>query len=84
MPGERLLRLMRSITGATRVVAVIGDPARYSLSPTMHNAAFAACDLVPPIEARVDKEPADGGKKANVKHSSANFRLVQMAVSASA
>lgn len=36
---------MRSITGATRVVAVIGDPARYSLSPTMHNAAFAACDL---------------------------------------
>ncbi len=36
---------MRSITGATRVVAVIGDPARHSLSPTMHNAAFAACDL---------------------------------------
>ena len=36
---------MRPITGATRVVAVIGDPARHSLSPTMHNAAFDACDL---------------------------------------
>lgn len=32
-------------TGATRLVAVIGDPVRHSLSPAMHNAAFRALDL---------------------------------------
>jgi shikimate dehydrogenase len=32
-------------TGSTRVCAVIGDPVRHSLSPTLHNAAFAACGL---------------------------------------
>ncbi len=36
----------RSITGAaTSVAAVIGSPIRHSLSPVIHNAAFAACDL---------------------------------------
>jgi shikimate dehydrogenase len=34
-----------SISGATRLAAVIGDPARHSLSPALHNAAFAACSL---------------------------------------
>ncbi|MHB1535820.1 MAG: shikimate dehydrogenase [Acidimicrobiales bacterium] len=29
-------------TAATRVAAVIGDPVRHSLSPVLHNAAFAA------------------------------------------
>src|SRR5688572_25916274 len=33
------------ITGATRVVGVIGDPVRHSLSPAIHNAAFAALGL---------------------------------------
>jgi shikimate dehydrogenase len=32
-------------SGATRVAAVIGDPIRHSLSPTIHNAAFRALDL---------------------------------------
>src|SRR4029077_9307738 len=32
-------------TGHTRVAAVIGDPVRHSLSPTIHNAAFRALDL---------------------------------------
>lgn len=32
-------------TGNTRVVGVIGDPVRHSLSPTLHNAAFRALDL---------------------------------------
>ena len=32
-------------TGATRMAAVIGDPVRHSLSPTLMNAAFAAVHL---------------------------------------
>ncbi len=31
-----------TVTGATRVGAVIGDPVAHSLSPIIHNAAFAA------------------------------------------
>ncbi len=33
------------ITGSTRVAAVIGDPVRHSLSPALHNAAFAQLGL---------------------------------------
>jgi shikimate dehydrogenase len=33
------------ISGSTRLAAVIGDPVRHSLSPAIHNAAFAAADL---------------------------------------
>ena len=33
------------ITGTTRVAGVIGSPARHSLSPTIHNAAFQAAGL---------------------------------------
>ena len=33
------------ITGATRLAAVIGHPVRHSLSPALHNAAFAAGGL---------------------------------------
>lgn len=32
-------------TGSTRLAAVIGDPVRHSLSPTLHNAAFRHLDL---------------------------------------
>ena len=32
-------------TGATRLAAVIGDPVRHSLSPAIHNAAFAVLGL---------------------------------------
>jgi shikimate dehydrogenase len=34
-----------SISGATKVAAVIGSPVAHSLSPVILNAAFAACDL---------------------------------------
>jgi shikimate dehydrogenase len=34
-----------AITGATRVAGVIGDPVRHSLSPVIHNAAFAETEL---------------------------------------
>lgn len=33
------------VTGATRLAGVIGDPVRHSLSPVLHNAAFAALGL---------------------------------------
>jgi shikimate dehydrogenase len=38
-PGQR------RITGRTRVAAVIGSPVAHSLSPAVHNAAFAAAGL---------------------------------------
>jgi shikimate dehydrogenase len=36
---------MTTVSGATRLAAVIGDPARHSLSPALHNAAFRALGL---------------------------------------
>jgi shikimate dehydrogenase len=36
---------MAQPTGSTRLAAVIGDPVRHSLSPLLHNAAFAALGL---------------------------------------
>jgi shikimate dehydrogenase len=33
------------ISGATRVAAVIGDPVRHSLSPALHNTAYAALGI---------------------------------------
>lgn len=33
------------LTARTRLAAVIGSPVQHSLSPALHNAAFAACDL---------------------------------------
>jgi shikimate dehydrogenase len=35
----------RPITGHTQLAAVIGAPVRHSISPAIHNAAFAAIDL---------------------------------------
>lgn len=37
--------MTRPITGSTRVAAVIGSPVHHSLSPALHNAAFAAAGL---------------------------------------
>jgi shikimate dehydrogenase len=36
---------MAAVQGKTRVVCIIGNPVRHSLSPIMQNAAFAACQL---------------------------------------
>ncbi len=36
---------MRSIKTSTRVCAIIGNPVAHSLSPAIHNAAFASLDL---------------------------------------
>ena len=43
-PGPGRL-LMAAPTGSTRLAAVIGAPVRHSLSPVLHNAAFAAVGL---------------------------------------
>lgn len=44
MPGGAPL-LSGAPTAATRVAAVIGDPVRHSLSPTLHNAAYRSLGL---------------------------------------
>jgi shikimate dehydrogenase len=41
----RPLELHGRIDGAARTLGIIGWPVRHSLSPTIHNAAFAALDL---------------------------------------
>ena len=46
------------ITGATTVAAVIGSPVRHSLSPALHNAAFAAAG-VPWVYVAFDVAPGD-------------------------
>lgn len=48
-----------AITGHTRVAAVIGHPVRHSLSPRIHNAAFAATGLDWAYVA-LDVDPANG------------------------
>lgn len=47
------------ISGGTRLAAVIGHPVRHSLSPRIHNAAFAAAGLDWAYVA-FDVDPADG------------------------
>ena len=51
---------MTPITGATIAVGVIGDPVRHSLSPTLHNAAFAALG----VDAVSAAYPVAGGDDA--------------------
>jgi shikimate dehydrogenase len=49
------------ITGATRVAGVIGDPIEHSLSPVLHNAAYAALGLdwaYVPFRVRAGEAPA--------------------------
>lgn len=48
-----------TITGHTRVAAVIGHPVQHSLSPRIHNAAFAAAGLDWAYVA-LDVDPTDG------------------------
>lgn len=55
---------MTPITGATTTVGVIGDPVRHSLSPTLHNAAFAALDIDAVSAAYPVAAGADAGRAA--------------------
>jgi len=43
--SERPARWAAEITGETRLVALLGDPVAHSLSPRMHNTAFAQLGL---------------------------------------
>lgn len=56
---------MRSITGKTKLLGIIGDPVEHSLSPVMHNAAIANLGLdyiyVPFPVTQEDLEPAIAG-----------------------
>jgi 3-dehydroquinate dehydratase/shikimate dehydrogenase len=47
VPAERLLEEfhLRTVTASTPVYAVVGRPIEHSISPAMHNAAFAAAGL---------------------------------------
>lgn len=66
------------VTGRTRVFALLGDPVAHSLSPAMHNAAFAALGLdavYVPIRCQADQVPAlmralatGGGGNVTVPH----------------
>ena len=70
------MRALTSINGETRLVGIIGDPVRHSLSPAMHNAAFASLGInmayVPlrvsaeRLSAAVATLPALGFRGANV------------------
>jgi len=63
------------ITGATAVVGVIGDPVRHSLSPVIHNAAFAAQDLdFVSVAFPVDATTADAGRAAMAAMRTMNVR----------
>jgi shikimate dehydrogenase len=66
MPWD--VKQMQAVQGKTRVVGIIGDPIRHSLSPIMQNAAFAAGNLdyvyVPFAVSRENLELAVLGLKA--------------------
>ncbi len=76
------------VRGSTRVVGIIGDPVDHSLSPVMHNAAFAALGLdwvyVPfPVKEKLLRQavralPALGlvGVNVTVPHKEAVLRLL--------
>lgn len=79
-----------SIDGTTRLVGIIGDPVSHSLSPALHNAAFAALGLnyayVPLRVARADLPAAIGalpalgfaGANVTVPHKRAAAALVSV------
>lgn len=64
------------VTGATRVAAVIGSPVRHSLSPVIHNAAFAAAN----VDAVYLALPVDAGAGADAVHAMRTFAMLGLSV----
>jgi len=58
-------RAFVTITGSTRVLCIFGDPVAHSLSPVMHNAAFASLGLdMAYVPFHVPTDPPGGLKRA--------------------
>ena len=64
------------VTSTTRLAAVIGDPVRHSMSPTIHNAGFAACG----IDAVYVALPVSEGHAAEAIHAMRTFGLMGYSV----
>jgi shikimate dehydrogenase len=87
-PDPRPAARVAPLSGATRVAAVFGDPVEHSLSPAMHNAAYAAMRIdrvyvafhvTPPmLAAAVGALPALGiaGINLTVPHKERALRMV--------
>ena len=77
-----------SLGGATRIAAVLGDPVEHSLSPAMHNAAYAALGMdrvyvafhvtAPMLAVALRSLPAFGivGVNLTVPHKERAFRMI--------
>lgn len=64
------------ISGHTRLAGVIGSPVRHSLSPTIHNAGFAAAE----IDARFVAFPVEAGHAAEAIDAMRTFDLLGLSV----
>jgi shikimate dehydrogenase len=68
--------IARPISGATLLAGVIGDPVRHSLSPTLHNAAYAALG----VDARYVAFPVEAGHVPEVLAGARSLGMLGLSV----